>query len=85
MNNNFNCLAQKYYIAKFIEKSSDSLTKTFEYNFNNIVLNLLKQNDIKKLIDECFLKKYQEFEEKMKRINITIISNQNTFKESETK
>ena len=82
LNNNFNCLAQKYYIAKFMEKTSDSLTKTFEDILNNITSDLLKQNDIKKLIDECFLKKYQEFEEKMTKINTKIVLRQNTLKDS---
>ena len=82
LNNNFYCLAQKYYISNFIEKSSDSLTMTFENNFNNIVIELLNQNDIKKQIDECFLKKYQEFEEKMKNINTKITLNPNSFKDN---
>ena len=82
LNNNFNCLAQKYYIAKFMEKTSDSLTKTFEEILNNITSDLLKQNDIKKLIDECFLKKYQEFEEKMTKINTKIVLRQNTLKDN---
>ena len=67
LGHNFIYLAQKYYIGNFIECICEPLSKTFENILNNIIINLLQKKDIKKLIYECFLKKYKEFEE---RINL---------------
>ena len=69
LNNNYYCLAQMYYIGKFIEIYSESLSKIFEDYFNNIISQLMKKSEIRALIDSCFLKKFQEFEERITRLN----------------
>ena len=69
MDYNFYCLAQKYYIGNYIQYACESLAKTFEDSLNNVTKELLKQKDITILIHKCFLKKYNEFEERMQTIN----------------
>ena len=69
LNYNFYCLAQKYYINNYIQYSCQPLAKTFEDSLNNLIYELLQQNDINNLIHKCFLKKYNEFEGRMKKIN----------------
>ena len=75
---NFNYLAQKYYIGKFIEYTSEPLSKTFEAILNKTMINLFKQKEIKILIHKCFLNKYKEFEERIK------LSTQNSIKIEDT-
>ena len=74
---NFYCLAQKYYIGNFIIYTYESLTKTFEDNFNQITYDLLNRNEVKVLIEKCFLKKYQQFEERIIKTQKNISLNQN--------
>ena len=69
LNNNYYCMAQKFYIGKFIEVYSESLSKIFMDYFNSVIDKLLKKNEIKTLIDSCFLKKFQEFEERITSLN----------------
>ena len=69
LNDNYYCIAQIYYIGKFIEIYSESLSKIFEDYFNNIISQLMKKNEIRALIDSCFLKKFQEFEERITTLN----------------
>ena len=75
---NFYCLAQKYYIGNFITYTSESLTKTFEDSFNQIICDLLNRNEVKILIDDCFLKKYHQFEERIIKSQ-NVLLNQNQF------
>ena len=79
MNYNFYCLAQKCYISNYIQYYCEPLAKTFEDSLNNVTDELLQQNDIKNLIHKCFLKKYNEFEGRMQKINnkITISDKSN--------
>ena len=73
---NFYCLAQKYYIGNFITYSCESLTNLFEDSFNRLIGDLLNKDEIKILINNCFLKKYHEFEEKIKtQNNLLLIPN----------
>ena len=81
---NFYCLAQKYFIGNFILNVCEPLTNTFENNFNQIVTQLLNQKEIKLNIDMCFLKKYQEFEVKLKSIN-AVMKNSKSSKSSTQK
>ena len=69
-------LSQIYYIGKFIEYSLEPLTKTFEDILNSSICNLIKEKEIKILIDKCYLQKYNEFEERIKSFNPKIIINQ---------
>ena len=70
LNNNFYGFAQKYYIGNFIIKLSEYITSIFEGIFNQNTKDLLNQNEIKILIDKCFLQKYQEFEKRVASLNI---------------
>ena len=72
----FYCLAQKYYIWNFITYSCESMTNLFEDSFNRIIRDFLNNDEIKNLINNCFLKKYHEFEEKIKtQNNLLLIPN----------
>ena len=82
MNYNFYCLAQKYYIGNYIQYACESLAKTFEDSLNNVTNELLQQKDIKILIHKCFLKKYNEFEERMQTINNKITLSKNLIDDS---
>ena len=82
---NYFFLAQKHFIGNFIINVCEPLTKTFENNFNQIVMQLLNQKEVRVNIDKCFYKKYQEFEEKLKKINSKMTrSNTSTQKESKS-
>ena len=69
LNNNYYCMAQMYYVGKFIEIYSEPLSKIFEDYFNSIINQLLKKSEVKALIANCFLKKFQEFEERINSLN----------------
>ena len=81
---NFYFLAQKYFIGNFITTVCEPLSKTFEDNFNQIVIQLLNQKEIRVNIDKCFWKKYLEFEEKLKGLN-SKLPRTNTFSQKESK
>ena len=66
---NFYCLAQKHFIGNFITNACEPLSKSFEDNFNQIVSQLLNTKEIRVKIDKCFWTKYQEFEEKLKKLS----------------
>ena len=56
---------QKYYIFYIIESVCQPLSKGFEEKLNQIISKLLKEDIIKKKIDECFLNKFSKFEERI--------------------
>ena len=72
LNDNFYHIAQKYYIKHVITVYLKELSNSFEKNLNNIIDDLLIQDDSLNLISECFLKKFEEFEEYKKKLKTLI-------------
>ena len=62
---NFYYIAQKKYIFYIIENICQPLSKGFEEKLNQIISKLLKEDIIKKKIDDCFLNKFSKFEERI--------------------
>lgn len=67
------------------EKIYEKLCDEFVKQFNELTSDMLKKGNIKELIKQCFMKKYSEFEERLKTYNniFTSISRFNTVSENE--
>ena len=63
---NFYYVSQVYYIYYIIKTWCNPLTKSFEINLNTMINDLISSKDMKKLINECFDKKFNEFRNKVK-------------------
>ena len=64
LNDNFYYLAQLKFIANFIMKQLDNLSKSFENNLNISTSKLINNKDLQDLIEKCYLVKFGEFEKK---------------------
>ena len=62
LNDNFYYNGQIHYIFRNIIDSWKMLPYSFENHLNQLTENLLTQENIQNLITECFLKKFEEFE-----------------------
>ena len=62
---NFYCIAQKYYLRYIVQNISNNLSICFENHLNELVKNIIKDKDILNQIGECFLKKFADFEERI--------------------
>lgn len=58
-------LAQKHYIYYIFQNISGRISTLFENNLNNITHNLINEPNNKERINEIFLKRFKEFEEKI--------------------
>ena len=67
LNYNFYYLAQKYCIGSIIENINYIISDIFIDNIQKIVNNLISLKEIKVEINECFFRKFQEFEEKVNK------------------
>ncbi len=61
---NFNYNGQLLYIIYLINQKY--FIQNLKDNLNGLTEKLLEQNDIKKLISDCFIKKFEQFENKIK-------------------
>lgn len=75
LQDNFYCAAQKYYISFILRKAANNLSSTFESHLNDLIRNLINSNDIKKIISECFLNKFNDYEKKIKNFVPTFNNN----------
>ena len=64
LNDNFYYLAQLKFIANFIMKQLEKLSKSFENNLNISTSKLINNKDLQDLIEKCYLVKFGEFEKK---------------------
>ena len=76
LNDNFYYLAQKYYIRHVILNYLRKFSISFEQNLNKKLDNLFVQKDIQDLISECFLKKFEEFENNINN-ELLLMNNEN--------
>ena len=90
LENNFNYISQILYI-KYLITQNYFIDDLKEY-LQTIANNILDKNDIKKLISDCFLKKFKLFEDEVKNktpelmnIDIDINSNKTNINEKENK
>lgn len=67
LTDNFDYYAKKYYINFVIKNICNQLSSSFEQELNIIVENLLKNNEIQDIIENCFNKKFSEFAQNAKR------------------
>ena len=74
---NFYCIAQKYYIRYIVQNISNNLSICFEKHLNELIENIIGHNDIMNQIGECFLKKFADFEERIGKPNNNNIYNYN--------
>ena len=72
LGNNFIYISQILYIKYLIDK--DYFIKDLLGYLKTMVSNILNKNEIKKLISKCFLKKFQQFEEKIKGKKIELLN-----------
>jgi predicted GTPase len=70
LEDNFYCLAQKLYISFIIKNIANNLSISFENHLNNLIQNMINDNDIIENISKCFLKKFDDFEVKIKNFKI---------------
>ena len=63
---NLDYIAQKHYYYYIISNSCSQLTEVFEQTLNNNTSNLLNKEDIKELINKCFINKFEQFEKRIK-------------------
>ena len=69
LEDNFYCTAQKHYVNYIIQNMANNLTKSFENSLNDLIVNLIHRNDIMEQIGKCFLKKFDDFESRIKNQN----------------
>ena len=62
---NFNSFSSKFYINFVMTRIIAKLSTNFEQELNLIVENLILKNDIQNIIDECFYKKFSDYEERV--------------------
>ena len=74
---NLNFVSQKNYGDFIIKNVCDKLSESFELNINIDILNLLKQKDIKNEINNSFLKKFNDFEKRIKKNFPKLITDDN--------
>ena len=74
---NLNFVSQKNYGDFIIKNVCDKLSESFELNINNDILILLKQKDIKNEINNSFLKKFNDFEKRIKKNFPKLITDDN--------
>ena len=67
LNNNYTYLSQKYYIDYVLKNMCGFLSTSFEKNLNYITIELMNRKEIKKLISDCFYKKFTDFEKRIER------------------
>ena len=70
LQDNFYYLAQKLYISYIIKNLSNNLSISFEKLLNNLIQNIINNDDIIENISKCFLKKFDDFEVKIKNFTI---------------
>ena len=73
--NNFNYKAQILFIKYLINQNY--FINDIKKNLDIIIENILAQNDIKKLISKCFLKKFEQFENEIKIKTPELMNNAN--------
>ena len=66
LEDNFYCTAQKHYVNYIFQNITNNLTGAFEKALNNIIMNLIQRNDIIEQIGKCFIKKFDDFESRIK-------------------
>ena len=81
LNDNYYYISQVYFIYYIILKICGNLSKSFENNLNKSIKEIITNSDIQRLITECFLKKFGEFEKKISQF-ILRKSNQNNYYEN---
>ena len=63
-------MAQKLYISFVIKNIANNLSISFENHLNNLIQSVINDNDIIENISKCFLKKFDDFEVKIKNFKI---------------
>ena len=66
LQDNFYCLAQKLYISFIIRNINNRISLSFENYLNNLITNIIKHEDIIENINKCFIKKFDDFELRIK-------------------
>ena len=74
LKDNFYCIAQKYYLSYIHQKITNNLSICFENHLNDLIVNVIQHNDMIEKINQCFLKKFADFEA---RINVPNSNNYN--------
>ena len=72
LGNNFIYISQILYIKYLIDQ--DYFIKDLLEYLKTMINNIFKKKDIKKLISDCFLKKFQQFEERIKGKKIELLN-----------
>ena len=66
LQDNFYCIAQKSYILYAIQNISKNLSLAFENRLNDFIRNIISHNDVIENINKLFIKKFNDFEERIK-------------------
>ena len=75
LEDNFNYISQILYIKHLI--NNNYFTDNLNEKLNQIIESILIKNDIKKLISNCFLKKFEQFENEIKKKSPDLINKMN--------
>ena len=67
LNDNFNYLAQVYYIFNIIPSYCPNLSKSFEKHLNELTKKLLNNSRVKERINECFINKFRNFQRRVNK------------------
>ena len=70
--NNLDYIAQKHYYNFIAANSCVQLNDAFEQSLNNTTSHLLNDEEIKELINKCFVYKYDQFEKKIEDFDSNI-------------
>ena len=65
LTHNYYYLAQIYFIYNLISTYCPKLSKSFEIHFNELTKTLISSRKINEKINDCFLKKFKEFQKKV--------------------
>ena len=77
LEDNFYCTAQKHYVNYIFQNITNHLTESFEKALNNLIQNLIQRHDIIEQIGKCFIKKFDDFESRIKNQNSISYNNNN--------
>ena len=67
LNDNFNYLAQVYYIFNIIPSYCPNLSKSFEKHLNELTKKLINNSRVKERINECFINKFRNFQRRVNK------------------
>jgi len=82
LNNNFYYLFQTYFI-NYIFKKEDIICSFFLKELNNVINNLMNESEVKNNISNCFLKKFKEFENSIKKYSPSLKNLDTSFNEND--